>query len=159
MCWWLKMGVPLMYNLAERAGNSVVDLFFHVVHCLTDVVAGEQTVVLIHTSIVILSKVTLSVDFSRLIRWTNLDSLIGLRTKASSSFCSDKRYTHRRQLSLDLYRRDRTVYKREIDICLSFLTFYKICDFFHSQTLTIQKTFQWKRKYSQWSHLLSVPSK
>lgn len=39
------MGVPLMYNLAERAGNSVVDLFFHVVHCLTDVVAGEQTVV------------------------------------------------------------------------------------------------------------------
>lgn len=62
------MGVPLMYNLAERAGNSVVDLFFHVVHCLTDVVAGEQTVVLIHTSIVILSKVTLSVDFSRLIR-------------------------------------------------------------------------------------------
>uniref|UniRef100_A0A2H1WJW8 SFRICE_027710 n=1 Tax=Spodoptera frugiperda TaxID=7108 RepID=A0A2H1WJW8_SPOFR len=39
MCWWLKVSVPLIYNLGARVATTVVDQFYHVVHCLTDVVA------------------------------------------------------------------------------------------------------------------------
>lgn len=40
MCWYMKVSVPLMYNLGRRAGEQVVDFFYRLVHRLTDVIAG-----------------------------------------------------------------------------------------------------------------------
>lgn len=42
MCWWIKVSVPLMYNLSVRLTDSVVDFFCGLVHCLTDVITGES---------------------------------------------------------------------------------------------------------------------
>lgn len=42
MCWWLKVSVPLVYNLGVRIGDGVLDMFYGVFHCLTDVIAGKS---------------------------------------------------------------------------------------------------------------------
>ncbi|CAG4970622.1 unnamed protein product [Colias eurytheme] len=44
MCWWLKLSVPLAYNLAARGGNAVLDVFYKALHCTTDVIAETSDI-------------------------------------------------------------------------------------------------------------------
>ncbi|CAH2226729.1 jg1809, partial [Pararge aegeria aegeria] len=39
MCWWIKVSVPLVYNLGARVREGVLDLFYQMFHCVTDVIA------------------------------------------------------------------------------------------------------------------------
>lgn len=40
-----------MYNLGSRLGSTVVDMFYHIVHCLTDVVTGRVSNISEHRSL------------------------------------------------------------------------------------------------------------
>ncbi|CAF4958615.1 unnamed protein product [Pieris macdunnoughi] len=39
MCWWMKVSVPLVYNLGVRIGDIIADVFYNTFHCLSDVIA------------------------------------------------------------------------------------------------------------------------
>ncbi|CAH2097250.1 unnamed protein product [Euphydryas editha] len=44
MCWWLKVSVPLLYNLGVRISDGALDMFYRIFHCLTDVIAETNDV-------------------------------------------------------------------------------------------------------------------
>lgn len=42
MCWWVKVSVPLVYNLGVRVGDVIADVFYNTFHCLSEVIAGKN---------------------------------------------------------------------------------------------------------------------